>query len=111
MNREELMKAGFNGARVYLEHTGRKVLRELPDQMVIIFEDDGGYAIGKVRVSTEEFPIDWHSKREFEKLIEENWDVFDLGTIRQDSIGLHVLGTSRAIVRHAVGVRTSNDQD
>ena len=111
MNREELMKAGFKGAKMYLEHTGREILRELPDQMVIIFRDDDDFVIGKVRVSTEEFPIDWRSKREFEKLMEANWDVFDLGTIRQDSIGLHVLGTSRALVRHAVGVRTSDDDE
>jgi len=111
MNREQLMQAGFKGAKMYLEHTGREILREIPDQMVIIFEDDGEYVISKVRVSKSEFPMDWHSKREFEKLIEENWDVFDLGTLRQDSIGLHVLGDSRALVRHAKGVRTTDDQD
>lgn len=105
------MQAGFKGAKTYLEHTGREILREIPDQMVIIFEDDGEFVISKVRVSTSEFPLDWHSKREFEKLIEENWDVFELGTLRQDSIGLHVLGDSRALVRHAKGVTTTDDDD
>lgn len=111
MNREQLREAAFKAARRYLDLTGREVLREIPEKMVIIFEDEGDYVISKVRFSTSEFPLDWHSKREFEQLLEENWDVFDLGTLRQDSIGLHVLGDSRALVRHAKEVRTTDDQD